>query len=504
MGKFKIYIHGRPQGQDVWPQYETTNDRFYIEPFLDSTIGGDVNSSLITDIYQNCTYYTYIHRKNVVEKVARGRAGTSYFALTIRFDNTICRNVNTLYNLLNQVYEQICIGNIIRNEDGIKHYLISRFEEKQTIANQIISVIGQNIEKVLSPSIVSLGKAKDTMDSVAKDYALVDVDSPSFMEDIVRHKLLISPEKESKDEKYSSLFRKVKPIQEKCDSLADELTKMRQTATTLKERNDALQRNIQSVEEEKRLLEIKLSDATSTIETEYKEQLQAKDVQIKNALEEKDKQAKLLTDAQKENTALKKKLQAGGQNKEIIQSFEQIKEPLITFSRQVASRFPEGGGGNGGVIPQTPKTSFSLGKFKDWFLVGNFVLLICLFGFNYHWHSLNNNSSKDTDITPPTEVNGKPSDSAEGGISSISPTPTTKEDTPNPQIDLAEYNGQGPLIQGKTYTLSVQNSPGEGEYVINGSTLNGNKFTVGSSDNVNISYMYNGQCVAERSFTTKK
>ena len=148
MTNFKVYIHGRPQGQDIWPQYETPNDRIYIEPYLDSNIGGDVNVSLITDIYQNNSYYTYIHRKNVVEKVARGQVGNSYFALTIRFNGSICRNVNSLYNLLNQVYEQVCVGSIIKNENGIKHYLVNRFEENQAVAGQIISIIEQNIEKV--------------------------------------------------------------------------------------------------------------------------------------------------------------------------------------------------------------------------------------------------------------------------------------------------------------------------------------------------------------------
>lgn len=516
MGNFKVYIHGRPQGQDIWPQYETTNDRIYIEPFLDSNIGGDVNVSLITDIYQNNSYFTYIHRKNVVEKVARGQVGNSYFALTIRFNESICRNVNSLYNLLNQVYEQMCVGSIIKNENGIKHFMVNRFEENQAVAGQIVSIIEQNIEKVLSPSIVGLGKARDTNTSRPIEYALSDVDSPSFIEDVTKFKLIISPEKESKSEKYSSLLQRVQPIKEKCDNLAFELNKTQQTANSLKDSNEALQRSIQTIEEEKRQLEIKLTNATSTVAAQYKKQIEAKDVEIRKITLESQKQTDALGKAQKRIAELEKEVQSIGQNKDVINSFEQIKEPLITFARQVASRFPQGNKVPNTVVSQGSQKGVSYDKIKDWLSVGTFVLLIGVFGLTIYNSLHNTYSGDDIDIS---SLNHK-LDSLQkanealkdkiGNYDYVKDAP--QEDTQskevdaklNVSIDIGGYSGKGNLIQGQTYTLSVKNAPGQGAFEVNGKLITGNSFTVGGDSEIKISFIYGGNPVVTRVLKTQK
>lgn len=515
MTNFKVYIHGRPQGQDIWPQYETPNDRIYIEPYLDSNIGGDVNVSLITDIYQNNSYYTYIHRKNVVEKVARGQVGNSYFALTIRFNGSICRNVNSLYNLLNQVYEQVCVGSIIKNENGIKHYLVNRFEENQAVAGQIISIIEQNIEKVLSPSIVALGKAGDTNNSKPIDYSLLDVDSPSFLEDVTKFKLIISPEKDSKSEKYTSLLKRVQPIKDKCESLAAELNKAQQTANSLKDSNEALQRNLQTVEDEKRQLEVKLTNATSRVAAQYKQQIEAKDAEIKKNALESQKQKEDLGKAQKRITELERELQSINQNKEVINSFEQIKEPLISFARQVASRFPQGSKDANTVVSQVPQKGVSFDKIKDWLSVGTFALLICIFGITIYNSLLNTSSSNDGDITTlnhkvdslqieNTKLKSQIGNLDNSKIEKNEEGLSKGEEKLDISIDIGGYSGKGPLIQGKTYTLSVKNAPGKGAFDINGQLLTGNSFKVGDVLEVKISFIYEGAPVTSRTLSTQK
>jgi len=515
MTNFKVYIHGRPQGQDIWPQYETPNDRIYIEPFLDSNIGGDVNVSLITDIYQNNTYYTYIHRKNVVEKVARGQVGNSYFALTIRFNGSICRNVSSLYNLLNQVYEQVCVGSIIKNENGIKHYLVNRFEENQAVAEQIISIIEQNIEKVLSPSIVTLGKARDTNTSKPVDYSLSDVDSPSFLEDVTTFKLIISPEKESKSDKYTSLLKRVQPIKDKCESLTVDLNKTQQTAKTLKDSNEALQRNLQTVEDEKRQLEVQLTNATSSVAAQYKKQIETKDAEIRKIALESQKQTENLNKAQKRIEELERELQSIGQNKEVINSFEQIKEPLITFARQVASRFPQGSKVPNSFVSQVPQKGVSFDKIKDWLSVGTFALLVCIFCFTIYNSIHNNTSGNDVDIAAlkykmdslqieNAKLKNQVGTLGYPKVETNDGTMSKGEEYSDVSIDIVEYSGQGPLIQGKTYTLSVKNAPGKGTFDINGRFLNGNTFKVGDESEVKISFIYGGLPVVSRVLQTQK
>ena len=90
----KVFIHGRPQGQDIWSAAPVANDKFYLNPFLDSRIGENMNSVMQIDVWQNNTYYSYIHRKNIVEK---GNRPGAYFAITICFEKHLCTQVALLY-----------------------------------------------------------------------------------------------------------------------------------------------------------------------------------------------------------------------------------------------------------------------------------------------------------------------------------------------------------------------------------------------------------------------
>ena len=40
MNSIKVYVHGRPQGQDIWCAEEDSIDYHYLKPFLDSRLGG--------------------------------------------------------------------------------------------------------------------------------------------------------------------------------------------------------------------------------------------------------------------------------------------------------------------------------------------------------------------------------------------------------------------------------------------------------------------------------
>jgi hypothetical protein len=399
MGIFKVYIHGRPQGQDIWPQYETAYDRIYIEPFLDSTIGADVNVSLITDIYQNNSYYTYIHRKNVVEKVARGQAGNSYFALTIRFNGSICRNVNSLYNLLNQVFEKVCVGNIINIENGIKHYLINRFEDKPAVIGQILSIIEQNIDKVLSPSIVSLGSARDTNTLKPIDYSLLDVDSPSFLEDVKKFKLIISPEKESKSDKYASLLKQVQPIKDQCERLTIDLNETRQAKNSLKDSNETLQRNLQTAEDIKRQLEIKLSKVAA----QYKQIIETKDGEISR-----------------------------------LQDKIETKDGEISRLQKIVGSLP-------------PYEN----KLKSWLnsILLGLILAISVYSLVNSCNKGNNGNWEKKYIELKERY-----EQLRGSINSCQKDERrdTIEDNTNNIIDIKEYGGSGPLENRKIYTLTIK------------------------------------------------
>ena len=192
----RVYIHGRPQGQDTWSSSPAPNDKFYLNPFLDSKIGEDMNAVMQVDVWQNKSYYSYIHRKNVLEK---GNRPSAYFAITVCFEKQLCTQVATLYDLLESVYTQIFLNNIIEKTGEQEHFLISQFKEKEAVLNQATNVILQNIEKYISGSLAAVEKAVDTTKTQFRLYANVDVDSPQFIADCASNRVLISPEIITKD-----------------------------------------------------------------------------------------------------------------------------------------------------------------------------------------------------------------------------------------------------------------------------------------------------------------
>ncbi len=337
MADYKVYVHGRPQGQDVWPMYQDTVDRFYIEPFLDDNIGSDVDSLLIADIWQNNFYYTYIHRKNVVENIARGEAGSSYFAITIRMDKAICRNVNTLNNLLSQVYKQLCVGKIISEDKGYRHFLIKRFSDRESDMEQILSVIKANIDKVFSPS---LEKFNDTKDKLGIKYSLKDVDSPEFNTFVLKNKVLISSEYPSKSEENAILSNQILPVQKRCKDLEEELNNWKQNFEKLKISNQSLKTEKSKLEEDLSQAKQKVSETFQKEVNEAKENLKSANAKIEQLEKEK-------KELEEKNSNLEDATAYKVENEEKVELVNQIEEPIkIYCSRLKASPFRSGNIGN--------------------------------------------------------------------------------------------------------------------------------------------------------------
>ena len=374
---YKIYIHGRPQGQDIWPQCENANDSHYLNSFLDSGIGSKVDAVLQTDIWQGNAYYTYLRRKNVVEKIARGGSGSSYFAITVRFDKSFCRNVNSLYNLLNLVYNNLCNDRFVRTSNGNIQYLISRFEEKTDLLAKIRNVIGDNLALVIAPYIDEIKESKDTIGKNPVEYALQDVDSPSFVENMLIHKLVVSTE-------YVSLVNQVQPLKTQNANLTIELNTWKKNANTLQQDKNDLQIQISSLRSDKEKLEQSLSSASEKAAKSYSSQLSAKDEELKLLKSNASKREEILQQVQAENEKLKKEHENIINNKEISDTFEQIKDPFIKFARLVASRFPENPKTSNQVDNPTSSQGISLDKIKAWLPLGTFVLVLLAFCFNLY------------------------------------------------------------------------------------------------------------------------
>lgn len=374
----KIYIHGRPQGQDIWSAAPVANDKFYLNPFLDSRIGENMISVMQIDVWQNNAYYSYIHRKNVLEK---GNRPGAYFAITICFEKHLCTQVALLYGLLESVYKQLCLDNIVEQIGEQEHFLISQFSEKEGVLNQISNVILQNVNKYIVSTLKPINTNADTTKTQYKSYANVDVDSPQFLSDCTTCRLLVAPSIVSKDKLPAELKQRISVIESEKDKLVTDRNNWQSKAehesaenkrlledkSQLQSQITALQQQVATIkEEQKKAFEKQLNDLQQSIneqkqqsaklskeledEKKQKQGLQQElnnSKQAQNNLEQELAKAKQKKKENKQATAINTSLPATRESKNVpflesisnmdIQDLlHNIKEEL----RRMAGRFP--------------------------------------------------------------------------------------------------------------------------------------------------------------------
>ena len=354
----RVYIHGRPQGQDIWCKSPAQDDEFYLNPFLDSKIGEDMNAVLQVDMWHQNAYYSYIHRRNVVEK---GNRPNAYFALTVCFERQYCTQVATLYELLETIYKKLCLNNIIEKSGDQEHFLVAQFQEKESVLLQITNIIQQNIEKYISNSLETIKNKQDTISTQIKSYSTVDVDSPQFITDCLAHRVLVSPSIMTKDRLPQELQQKIIAIEAQKAEVLKEKNRWQLEAEHSQEENTALTRKQKELQEQVAELQKQINFIKDEVRREYQAQikqlqndrstLQSSNNNLNNQLRQ-ERSAK--TDLLNQVEDLKKRLKQL-QNSRLHDNRDNVTEPddetpqpievsaiveLKNFFRRMAGRFP--------------------------------------------------------------------------------------------------------------------------------------------------------------------
>ena len=354
----RVYIHGRPQGQDIWCKSPAQDDEFYLNPFLDSKIGEDMNAVLQVDMWHQNAYYSYIHRRNVVEK---GNRPNAYFALTVCFERQYCTQVATLYELLETIYKQLCLNNIIEKSGDQEHFLVAQFQEKESVLVQITNIIQQNIEKYISNSSETIKSKQDTISTQIKSYSTVDVDSPQFITDCLAQRVLVSPSIMTKDRLPQELQQKIIAIDAQKAEVLKEKNRWQLEAEHSQEENTALTRKQKELQEQVAELQKQINFIKDEVRREYQAQikqlqndrstLQSSNNNLNNQLRQ-ERSAK--TDLLNQVEDLKKRLKQL-QNSRLHDNRDNVTEPddetpqpkevsaiveLKNFFRRMAGRFP--------------------------------------------------------------------------------------------------------------------------------------------------------------------
>ena len=305
MNTFDIYVHGTPRGHQIWGS-EHKHD--YISTFYNHDTPASEKVILQIDVCGGDSFYTYMRHQNVYDVEGRPQA---FFALTVGFRRAYCTNVYRLYQLLDAVYNQICVGSILKQSGNGESYIVADLTTARSGVNATVDKIQaaftQKIAELIVPTLQPLSFG-DTFNRAKKTVSLQEVDSPLFFDYVKRYSVIVSPN--------------MQPSAVAYDEVSNELKQVAAQKKALLSSNEHLQSEISSLTQENKTLSSQLHASASSADKKYK----AKIEQLQNDL----------NSVTAERDSFKKKIL------EATNSIEQIDQPFQKLTRLLAGRFPEG------------------------------------------------------------------------------------------------------------------------------------------------------------------
>lgn len=505
MAQFNLYVHGVPIGHEVCP---CDAEEDYLKDFYSHDKEIKETSFMQIDIVNGKSFYTYLHKRNVSSEI--GRPG-SYLGLTVCFSKQFCTNVHMLYEILETIYQKICIGCLIKQVSGSERFLVKEIASAQykgsLAVDYIKAAFKQNMEKYLSESFEDLDGFSNSVGE--EKFSLKEVDSPLFRDTLKNRRILVSPEYGTASVAYKNLLKEVDPLRE-------EHRRFKQDNALLKEKNKNLTDEVARLEKE-------LSNAEASASKKYKKQLE--EAQIKCDAVEREK----------------KKLE--DKIKEAASAVDLIDVPVKTLTRLLASRFPEESKKGYKKDPESHSPKRTENPIKIWLPMVNLVLLLCLLGLcGYGCYALsklpesaavvqeaepvdvedvhdNNTTSEEVTETETTDAAEKEATKTDSSASHSEEYPSY-DDFASCKINISHYSGSGNLVKDIEYGLSVvKKADGSAAKVPDGSwtattnselpgiTITGNKFKVDVAvlqpTNVLVYYVVEGQRVLTRTITVE-
>lgn len=265
----KLYVHGVPNGQDIWGNPSV--DKIYIESFYRLDV---CPPQLLLEVKQfeseMNSYYTYLSYGTLDSS---GRPG-GYFALTLRV-NYYYRDIKNIYNLLEAAFNKFIIGNILeKNTNGVYKFKVSAFKEVDDSL--------KSLEKELQNYLMQFSRNEDFVKLDGFNHASADrgkiclLDAvPDVVEKYVRSKgsISVSPQyQSSKDRQFEAT--KKQEIENAVNVKDQEITSIRSKCETADSENKQLRSKVKELDEEidrLRKIEIQLGEKLQEAESSKKE-----------------------------------------------------------------------------------------------------------------------------------------------------------------------------------------------------------------------------------------
>lgn len=472
----EFQIHGvLSSGQKTWKQEDQD---YYKQFYSDQTEDVLMIVEIVNRPHGVSTYYNYLRNNNILS----ARVG-SYFGMTMRIDGAFCRDVKSIYMILDNLFNKMMVGSILVPKGDKYEYAIESFAAQNDYLLQVEKQFSNMLNAFCSPQDFFEISSAYTSQGTKLNVNASEITIPTAVETIKQQaKLYLSPTYPSK-----AAQKKIADAKAAADAaVADANARIRAA-------EDAHSESKQKQEQESR---------------NWRNERQT-------LVEEKDKAIKDYQD-------LEKRMQEAGLNTSINAKISEIKQPLIQLADLMAERFQEDTYGNVQEKPQVHKKERKEDKLLVWLPWAICILLgIALAGTGTIFYKGGDKDTFQSDfiekqaekIKQLIEKQAEKIEQLEDSIRNMSnPVGASEQqsrteedkvieeepvqyDLRRLRINIKELaEGAGGLTAGATYTCEITGGdyPKDGYWIIyeGGNRIQGNVFTVSSPSGTQVKITY--------------
>lgn len=452
----EFQIHGvLSSGQKTWKQEDQD---YYKQFYSDQTEDVLMIVEIVNRPHGVSTYYNYLRNNNILS----ARDG-SYFGMTMRIDGAFCRDVKSIFMILDNLFNKMMVGSLLLPKEDKYEYSIDSFAAKNDYLLQVEKQFSNMLNAFCSPQDFLEISSAYTSQGMKQSVNASEITIPMAVETIKqRAKLYLSPTYQSK-----AAQKKIADAKAVADAaVADANARIQAAEDAHSKSRQKQEQEYESWKKEKKALE------------------EARDAAIQKYRE------------------LEKKVRKTELNTSINAIISEIKQPLIQLAGLMAERFQEDTYGNVQEKPQPHKKERKEDKLLVWLPWAICIFLgIALAGTIWYM-----GGDKNTDQSDIIKKQSEKIEQLEDSIRNMSnpvgaseqqsgTEETVQYDLSRLRIDIKELaKGASGLTSGTTYTCEIKGGeyPQDGYWVIyeGEKIIQGNVFTVSSPSGTQVSITY--------------
>mgnify|MGYP002858700372 CR=1 FL=1 len=449
----EFQIHGvLSSGQKTWKQEDQD---YYKQFYSDQTEDVLMIVEIVNRPHGVSTYYNYLRNNNILS----ARVG-SYFGMTMRIDGAFCRDVKSIYMILDNLFNKMMVGSLLAPKGDKYEYAIDSFATQNDYLLQVEKQFSNMLNAFCSHQDFFEISSAYTSQGTKLSVNASEITIPTAVETIMqRAKLYLSPTYQSK-----AAQKKIADAKAEADAaVADAKARIQAAEDAHSKSKQRQEQEFENWKKEKKALE------------------EARDAAIQDYQE------------------LEKRVRKAELNISINAKISEIKQPLIQLAGLMAERFQEDTYGNIQEKPLPHKKERKEDKLLVWLPWAICILLgIALAGTIWYMGSDKNTEQSDIikkqvekieqledsirNMSNPVGASEQQSETEEA---EVVVEETVQYDLSKLRINIKELAaGAGGLTSGATYTCEITGGkyPQDGNWVIyeGENRIQGNIFTVSS------------------------